>query len=145
MLRALRQKGIVFSMAAAAFVIVLPSMANEENPDQQWKAPDSAARKKNPIYADENSIAAGRAVYANECRSCHGESGKGDGPATKKLGRKAADLSNPRMSEQTDGALFWKISEGRKPMPRFEKTLSEDERWQVINYVRTLGPKSPSK
>jgi len=41
----------------------------------------------------------------------------------------------------TDGELFWKISEGRRPMPEFKKRLTEEQRWQLVNYVRTFAPK----
>jgi mono/diheme cytochrome c family protein len=113
--------------------------------DQEpWKAPARAARKQNPVAADDASIAAGKALYAANCLSCHGTSGKGDGPAAKDLEKSPGDLSKSVLWEQTDGALFWKLTEGRKPMPSFEKTLAEDQRWQVINYVRTLAPKPAS-
>jgi len=105
---------------------------------EEWKAPARAAKKKNPIPSDEKSVAAGKAVYLGQCFTCHGATGKGDGPAAKDLPKKAGDLSNPRMDEQSDGALFWKITEGRTPMPTYEKLLKEEDRWAVVNYVRTL-------
>lgn len=108
---------------------------------EEWKAPARAARKKNPVAADEKSIAAGKAAYTRECFSCHGEKGKGDGPAAKDLEVSPGDLSNPKLWDQTDGALFWKITEGKKPMPSYEKTFSEEDRWNVVNYIRTLAPK----
>ena len=49
------------------------------------------------------------------------------------------------MKEMTDGELFYKLSEGRMPMPGFKAKLSEEQRWQVLNYVRTLAKKSPAK
>ena len=103
--------------------------------------PAFRARKKNPVAADAKSLAAGKTFYAQQCESCHGTSGKGDGPAAKDLDVSPGDLTSPKLWEDSDGALFWKITEGRKPMPTFEKSLSEDQRWQVINYVRTLAPK----
>jgi mono/diheme cytochrome c family protein len=108
--------------------------------DEEWKAPARAAQKQNPIPADANSIAVGKAVYTKECFSCHGATGKGDGPAAKALEKPPGDLSNPKMWDQTDGALFWKITTGRKPMPTNEKLLTEEQRWHVINYIRTLAP-----
>jgi len=73
---------------------------------------------------------------------CHGETGKGDGPKGADLKRKPGDLSHSKMGQQMDGELFWKITEGKTPMPSFETKLSEEERWEVVNYIRTLGPKS---
>lgn len=110
-------------------------------PQEEWKAPLRASKKKNPIDPDEKSILRGKEVYIKECLSCHGTSGKGDGPAAKDLQKKCGDLSNPKLWEQSDGALFWKITEGRTPMPSTEKLLKEEDRWNVVNYLRTLAPK----
>ncbi len=79
------------------------------------------------------------------CLPCHGPQGKGDGPASISLERNGArirpgNLSDPRMWQQPDGALFWKITEGNTPMPAFGETLSEDQRWEIIDFVRTLAP-----
>lgn len=109
---------------------------------EPWQAPGRAARKKNPIAADDKSVAAGKTVYVKECLSCHGNEGKGDGPAAKDLEKPPGDLSSAPVQEQSDGALFWKISEGRKPMPSFSTSLSDEQRWQVVNYLRTLAAKS---
>jgi mono/diheme cytochrome c family protein len=78
---------------------------------------------------------------------CHGPAGKGDGPAAATLERngvriRPGNLSDPKMWQQSDGAIFWKISEGKTPMPAWSQTLSEKQRWQIVNYVRTLAPKS---
>jgi mono/diheme cytochrome c family protein len=108
---------------------------------EEWKAPVRAAKKKNPIASDDKSIAAGKLVYVGQCLSCHGAAGKGDGPAVKDLPKKVGDLSNPKMDEQSDGALFWKVTEGRTPMPTYEKLLKEEERWMVVNSMRTLVPR----
>jgi mono/diheme cytochrome c family protein len=136
--------GVLITMAATAVLAVLSSPSDlrgdDNNPDV-WEAPARAARKKNPIPANADSIAAGRGVYAAQCLSCHGEAGRGDGPAAKDLNPKPRDLSDPKVTAQSDGALFWKLTEGRKPMPSFDQKLTEEQRWQVINYVRTLAKK----
>lgn len=119
-----------------------PAHAADAVGTQEWKAPARAARKKNPIVPDEKSIALGKAVYVKECLSCHGDSGKGDGPAARDLNPKPNDLTAAKVWEQTDGAFFWKLTEGKKPMPAYDKLLSEDDRWRVINYIRaTFAPK----
>jgi mono/diheme cytochrome c family protein len=136
-------KTIIFSFLTSAFLF--PLIAFSGDPASEWKAPERAARRKNPIPADQKSIEAGRMVYTKECYSCHGTSGKGDGPAAVALERSPGDLSNPKMWEQTDGALFWKISTGKKPMASYETILTEQQRWNVINYVRTLAPRPNEK
>ncbi|MHA4807876.1 c-type cytochrome [Flavitalea flava] len=103
-----------------------------------WKAPAVADAKKNPLAADAKSMAGGKTSYVKECQSCHGKKGKGDGPAATSLDIPAGNFSTAATQSQSDGALFWKISEGRKPMPSFKKKLSEEEIWQSIIYMRTL-------
>lgn len=105
---------------------------------KEWKAPASADAKKNPLTTDATTIAAGKTVYVKECQSCHGKKGKGDGPSAKDLDIPAGDFSKATMQSQSDGALFWKTSEGRKPMPSFKKKLNETQIWQTIVYMRTL-------
>jgi mono/diheme cytochrome c family protein len=105
---------------------------------KEWKAPASADAKKNPLTSDAATVAAGKTVYVKECQSCHGKKGKGDGPSAKDLDIPAGDFSKATMQSQSDGALFWKTSEGRKPMPSFKKKLNETQIWQTIIYMRTL-------
>ena len=110
-------------------------------PTGPWVAPARNARKANPVPSDAASVAAGQTLYEKNCLSCHGATGVGNGPAAKDLQKPPGNLGDAKLWEQTDGALFWKLTEGRTPMPTFEKTLSETDRWTVINYVRTLSPK----
>ena len=121
-------------------LIVVAAWAQDGGGDQ-WEAPARAARKKNPIAADEKSLTLGKTLYIRECRSCHGDGGKGDGPSAKDLTKPAGDLTSLKVWKQSDGALFWKITEGRKPMPSFDKLLNDDERWHVINYLHAFAPK----
>ena len=111
------------------------------DPDQErWLAPASAKSIKNP-YSGKSSINAGKSIYKTRCTVCHGEKGKGDGPAGKALKPPAADHSSTLVQDQTDGELFWKISEGRGPMVSCKLILSEEDRWDVVNYLRTLKAK----
>lgn len=105
--------------------------------EEEWKAPARAAAKKNPVATDAPSIGRGKAIYTAECASCHGNSGKGDGPAAKDLEKTPGDMT--KLRGQSDGALFWKLTEGKKPMASFATKLSEQQRWDVINYMRTLN------
>ena len=107
---------------------------------QAWTAPSEADRKANPVRAEASSIEVGKKVYLSKCVACHGRAGKGDGPTAPRLKVHPGDLSNPKMWQQSDGELFWKITEGKTPMPSYRSGLSEKERWTVVNYVRTLAP-----
>lgn len=128
-------------IALSAAATLLSTVFAADPPKDEWIAPARAARKKNPIPTDANSVAAGKAVYAAQCLSCHGPAGHGDGPAAKDLNPKPRNLSEPAIQSQTDGSIFWKLTEGKKPMPTFEKLITENDRWHVINYVRTLAGK----
>lgn len=106
---------------------------------QKWNAPAGEAQKKNPVPVDESSLAAGQKIYLRRCAACHGKTGNGDGPDAVDLGIHPARFSDPGMREETDGALFWKITVGKKPMPDYGRRLSPTDRWNVINYLRTLA------
>ena len=104
---------------------------------QEWTAPERASKRANPVATSPAVLAKGKAVYLKSCESCHGQAGDGDGPKAKDLSKKPAALA-PGIKGQSDGALFWKITEGKKPMPSFETDLTPDQIWQVIDYIRTL-------
>jgi len=109
--------------------------------DEEWRVPKRAARVANPITADAESLAAGKTVYQKQCQSCHGRSGKGDGPGAADLKVRPSDLSDSAVWNQSDGELFRKITEGKRPMPAFRKMLTDEQRWHVVNFIRTLAPK----
>jgi mono/diheme cytochrome c family protein len=114
---------------------------SEEPPGskEKWTAPATEARNKNPIAGSESSLAAGQKIYLKRCLACHGKTGNGDGPDAADLGIHPAKLSDPVIRDETDGALFWKITVGKKPMPNYRTRLSPTDRWNVINYLRTLA------
>jgi len=111
-----------------------------------WSAPAAARRLKNPVPATRSNIGAGMEIYMQHCQSCHGENGDGRGERAEKLSVAPASFTNSgKMRETTDGELFGAISEGHLPMPPFKSKLSEEERWQVVDYIRTFAsrPTSP--
>jgi mono/diheme cytochrome c family protein len=114
---------------------------SSDAPADDWKAPARAARKQNPVPADADSIAAGKQIFVGNCLACHGAAGKGDGPAAAACNPRPKDLSDPKIASQTDGELFWKITEGKKPMPTYEKLLTDTQRWQAVDYIRNFAPK----
>jgi mono/diheme cytochrome c family protein len=106
---------------------------------EKWTAPAAEARKKNPVAVSEFSLAAGQKIYVKRCVACHGKTGNGDGPDAADLGIHPAKLSDGLIRGQTDGELFWKITVGKKPMPNYGLRLSPTDRWNVINYLRSLA------
>jgi mono/diheme cytochrome c family protein len=110
-----------------------------------WELPADADKTKNPTSATAESIAKGKELYMEKmkgnCVFCHGETGAGNEANFPKLRRKPADLTNKEhMAEMTDGELYWKITKGITGiMPAGDRRMNEEERWHVVNYVRTLG------
>ena len=109
----------------------------------EWKVPDAAAAKANPIPWDGSGVVAAKTLFVARCSSCHGSTGKGDGPAAFAFKPTPKDLADFSVMDQSDGALFWKMSEGRLPMPGFGSVLSDEHRWQIVQFIRTLGPTPP--
>lgn len=103
-----------------------------------WPAPESAVKMKNPVKSDESAIKDGKDLFVQHCKSCHGAKGKGDGPKADKLDISCGDFTSPEVAKMTDGELYWKTTEGRKPMPSYKEKLSDSERWKVVNYIRSL-------
>lgn len=125
-----------------------PRPPTEDFSKATWNIPADADQTKNTVEATPESIAKGKELYharAGNCVFCHGETGAGNEENLPKLRRKPADLSDKtRMSTLSDGELFWKVTLGIPGiMPGREKQLTEEERWHVINYVRTLAQEKP--
>jgi len=104
----------------------------------EWKVPAKYETMKNPIPA-KTDAAIGKALYSKHCKSCHGAEGYGDGTKAADMKGDLGDFSSAEFQKQSDGALFYKTTVGRDDMPEFTKKLSSDEdRWLVVNYMRTL-------
>jgi mono/diheme cytochrome c family protein len=119
--------------------------AQQDFSKNTWELPEDADKTKNPTTATPESIAKGKELYMEKtkgnCVFCHGDTGTGNEANMPRLRRKPADLTNKeRMTAMTDGEVYWKISKGIQGiMPAGEKRMSEEERWHVVNYVRTLA------
>lgn len=103
----------------------------------------SYANARNPLTADAERLRAGKALFEKNCSSCHGTSGRGDGPAARGLNPAPANLTAAlKMPMASDAYLDWTISEGGVPvhsaMPPFKAVLSQDQIWQVVLYLRSL-------
>jgi mono/diheme cytochrome c family protein len=109
-----------------------------------WVAPKDADNLKNPLAGNTSVLPDAKALYTANCGPCHGDKGRGDGPAASGLNPKPADHSSVAVQNESDGALFWKLSEGRSPMPGYKKIFSDQQRWELINYIRTLA-RTPKK
>jgi mono/diheme cytochrome c family protein len=97
----------------------------------------------NPVEADDISITRGRQLFSINCAPCHGMAGTGNGPVASFLqDRKPTDLTSPVVRSFSDGAIFLTVSAGKEPfMPPLNENLMVRERWDVVNYVRSLQGK----
>jgi mono/diheme cytochrome c family protein len=128
-------------LALASFLMLQVSLSAHSH-QEHWMAPAEAQTKKNPVNVDAVSIARGKSLFATHCASCHGDRGKGDGPAAKALDPKPADLV-VMGGHHTPGDLAWKIANGRGVMPGWKGVLNENDIWHVVNYVQSLGAAKP--
>ncbi|MEJ2511512.1 MAG: cytochrome c [Anaerolineales bacterium] len=96
----------------------------------------------NPIEADEVSVERGRVLFSVNCTQCHGPTGEGNGPIAPFLvNKKPANLTSQVTQDKSDGTLFVTISAGLPgAMPALNENLSVRDRWDVVNYLRTLTP-----
>ncbi|NPA06291.1 MAG: cytochrome c [Chloroflexi bacterium] len=104
--------------------------------------PEPYADLTNPMPGDPESIERGKTIYQTYCASCHGEKALGEAEAGQKLDPPAAPLAHT-IRRVSDAYLFWRISEGGSEfgtaMPAYKDVLSEQEIWDVINYLRDLS------
>lgn len=105
---------------------------------EKWIAPKEADNLKNPFKNDPVSPDKGKQIFTTYCVVCHGNKGKGDGIGGAGLTPRPTNLTTPNFQSQSDGALFWKLSEGRPPMAPYKTVIPENERWHIINFLRTL-------
>ena len=105
---------------------------------QVWVVPAENESRKSPFTFDDASRKAGSEIYNTSCKSCHGEPGKNNAIP---LVPPPPDFASVKMQSNSDGALQFKITAGRGPMPSFKNTLSATDVWRVISYARSFNDK----
>jgi mono/diheme cytochrome c family protein len=147
-------KGISFWLARAAgaclmlgiCIYTVGRVKAQETTPAPWVAPDDAKKVKNPIPPTQETLADAEQLFTDNCVLCHGEKGVGDGPGAKTIKIKPANFTDAKMmAMETDGSLFWKMSNGRGPMPSWKDTLSDKERWELVGYIRKLTKDAAKK
>lgn len=103
-----------------------------------WVAPKYANDIKNPLQGNAGATQKGMVIFKNMCAICHGDTGKGNGVAGVTLDPKPADFLALKVRDETDGAIFWKMTEGNPPMASYKNLLTEEQRWELVNYIRKL-------
>jgi mono/diheme cytochrome c family protein len=129
---------LILSVSVLAVCLIGTAFIIEQQP-KPWPVPDAAAKAVNPVKSNAASIAAGKDLWNTNCASCHGKKGLGDGTKAAQLKTQPADLSTATFQSQSDGSIFYKISEGRGDMPSFKKKLPDAEDiWDLVVFFRTL-------
>ena len=129
----------ILYFAGFFFAVYLHQAAVAHGP-MGWKAPAKERKVKNPIPKTSESSGRGQKIYADKCASCHGVKGNGQGEMAKALDPQPSDFTDRHMmKEMTDGEIFWKMTAGKGPMPSYQKELTEKERWDLVNYLRSLA------
>jgi cytochrome c5 len=127
-MKILNLKNVIASVTVLAVAFCLVSF------EMGWVVPAADAAVKNPVKSTPASISAGKVVYLKTCKMCHGATGVGVGKMAD-----PANFTSKEFKAQTDGAIFYKINVGYQKMPGYKAKIKEDnERWNLVNYLRTL-------
>ena len=131
-----------FLITSGISFVSLSSFTGNKQPvhvQDRWVAPAWADTLISPHHDEPLTLANGEELFGLYCASCHGEGGYGDGAAGGALGQKPANFHDSLVKKQTNGALFWKISNGRGNMPPFQDVFTAEQRWQLVAYLRKLS------
>ncbi len=107
----------------------------------EWEAPAWADTLVNPAPKDSAAFATAQNLYLKNCASCHGETGAGDGPMARTMTPRPENFQKDEdFAQESDGSVFWKIRQGKKPMPSWKDELTAEEIWLLVNYLRQFQP-----
>lgn len=127
---------VLWLATTAILVYVVPRFRNTG----PWVVPEAAKLLPNPVPVTSAGLTTARSLFLDNCARCHGDRGEGDGPDAALYKPRPARLAQAvRAPSVTDGEIFWKVTEGRRPMPGFKKQLSDEQRWQLVNLLRTFA------
>jgi mono/diheme cytochrome c family protein len=126
-----------FKFLLICFLSIVLSKSIYSQTEDEWVAPKSADNLINPLAGLQPTEAA-QQLYVSNCLPCHGDKGKGDGPIGASLDPRPYNLTKKKVDNETDGSVFWRITNGHKSMPTFKNTLDPMQRWQIVTYIRSL-------
>ncbi len=130
-------------ISSLVFVILLlfsvDSVAQSTKEQAPWVAPKTSDKLVNPLEDNVLALHLGKRIYTAECQVCHGKYGNAETEIAESLEQKPKNFTKEDFINQSDGAIFWKLSEGRGLMQPFKTMLSEEEIWSVVMYVKELA------
>tara|TARA_B100001115_G_scaffold168650_1_gene148650 strand:+ start:567 stop:917 length:351 start_codon:yes stop_codon:yes gene_type:complete len=103
-----------------------------------WVVPVEAKEIVNPYGGNQIAAQKGGMLFQKLCWTCHGKTGLGDGPAGRNLNPQPRNFKLESVQGQSDGELFWKISNGKGMMLPYKHSLNEEQRWQLVNFIRSF-------
>jgi mono/diheme cytochrome c family protein len=119
-------------------LILLCSGTSFAQVSNKWIAPPEANSLEDPVAVTEDRLTKAHILYNNLCAQCHGYKGNGDCPVAGVLNPKPPDHTSDVVQSQPDGALFWKLTNGKGQMQPYSLKLTDEQRWSIIHYIRTL-------
>ena len=128
-------KTLKLLFVSAAALALSATLAGQPKP---WVVPANFNSMKNPIAQSAASTKTGMDLYTKNCASCHGKAGLGDGVKARSLKDFPGDFSKAEFQSQTDGDHFYKTKMGRAEMPKYEGKLTDNDIWNIVNYMRTF-------
>ena len=152
----MRASARILVVVVAAGLLLLPLRSQEEKqepagqaqaePAKPLEIPEEEKARKNPIAASEESVEAGRRLFASQCAMCHGKSGDGKGDLAVDMKLVVPDFTSAaEQKKRTDGELFYIMTAGHERMPGQGTRLRETQKWHLVNFIRTLAPPEKPK
>lgn len=120
-----------------AIIAVIIFVFAEKSTSQEWLVPDEYKNLENPSDYNLENVEKGKDLYMVNCKSCHGDPGKNNALP---LVPPPPDVTSEMMQANSEAELYYKITFGRGGMPQFETTISEDDRWRIVNYIMNYNP-----
>ncbi len=120
-------------------IVVILFLSAQQGISQEWLVPADKQNIENPSEYNLENVKKGKDLYMLNCKSCHGDAGKNNPLPLVPL---PPDVASEIMHSNTEGGLFYKITTGKGLMPQFESTISETDRWRLVNYIMNYGPEN---
>ena len=132
----MRTRTLLIGLTVAA---TLGSFAPLGAQSGDWQIPADARELRSPMAQPlpPDAVKKGKDLFGKNCQKCHGADGTGHGPYSDPA-HPAANLTSLSLEDNPDGVVFYKVWNGKKPMPAFKSLLTKDEVWAVVEYIRTL-------
>lgn len=129
-----------FRFLALFALLIIPGTKSKAQ-EISWYAPQYSNSLQNPFAGNQKASNEGMVIFNQMCVLCHGNKGQGNGEAGLTLQPRPANFTALNVKNQTDGAIFWKITNGKAPMATYFEILTDDQRWKLVNYIRQLEKK----